>query len=129
KRLQPLQIELQCGIVFPLGTACLLKFRISFGPTLFSIENHAAPERISTCDMLGFGFRDKAEWLVDFKSIVRIRSAHKINWTRNDRFAHTVESGRINQDLRSIPVIQSAKPAREFNRFAARQERGMYAVL
>jgi hypothetical protein len=79
--------------------------------------------------MLGFGFRGKAEWLVDFNSIVRIRSAHKINWTRDDGLAHAIESGRINQDLRSIPVIQSAKPACEFNRFTTRQERGMHAVL
>src|SRR5204863_98360 len=90
------------------------------------VSHISREEKISTRDMLGFGFRGKAKWLVDFKSIVRIRSAHEINWTRDDRFAHSVESGRINQDLRSIPVIQSAKPAREFNRFAARQERGMY---
>src|SRR5947208_1459095 len=120
---------MQCVIVFSLGTTGLLNFRIRFRPPLCAVGNKAAPQRISTRDMLGFGFRGKAEGLVDFKSIVRIRSAHEIDWTRDDRFAHAIESGRINQDLRSIPVIQSAKPARKLNRFAARQERGMYAVL
>src|SRR6266496_2294232 len=128
KRLQPAQIELQGRIVFPLGSACFLKFRISFRPTFFPIQNHAAPERISTRDMLRFGFRGKPEWLVDFKSVVRIGSAHKINWPRDDCLAHVIESRRINQDLRSIPVIQGTESAREFNWFAARQERRMYAV-
>src|SRR6266550_6996227 len=97
ERLEPAQIELQSRIVFSLGAACFLKFGIGFRPTFFSIQNHPAPERISPGDMLRFGFCGKPERLVDFKSIMGIRSAHKINWARNDRLADAIESRRINQ--------------------------------
>src|SRR6266550_3414296 len=72
ERLEPAQIELQGRIIFPLGSARLLELRISFRPTFFTIQNHAAPERISARDMLGPRFGRKPERLVDFDPIVGI---------------------------------------------------------
>src|SRR4029453_6167634 len=114
--------------VFPFGSARLLKFRIRFRPTFFSIQNHTAPERIPASHMLRFGLRGEPRGFVDFYSIMRIHSAHKINWAGDNGFAYAIESRRINQDLGSIPVIQGTESSRELNRFAACQECRLYIV-
>src|SRR5437773_8066442 len=95
ERFEPAQIELQGRIVFPLGSARLLEFSISFRPTFFTIQNHAAPERISARDMLGPRFGRKPERLVDFDPIVGIHSAHKIDWASDNRLAHSIKRNRI----------------------------------
>src|SRR5881396_202896 len=91
KRLQPAQIELQRRIVFFLRAPRLLKLGIRFCPTFLSIQNDSTPERISTRDMLRPGFGCKPSWLVDFVSILRIHSIHKINWPRDDCVARQIE--------------------------------------
>src|SRR5437773_10490927 len=99
KRLQSTQIELQRSIIFFLRATSILKLSISYRPTFLSIQNHSAPERISTRDMLRPSFGCQPKWFVDFMSILRIYPAHKINRPRDDCVTRQIKSARTNQNV------------------------------
>src|SRR5204862_3845435 len=99
KRLQPAQVKLQWRIILLLGAPRLLKFIISFRPTLLSIQNHAAPERVPPGNVFRLGLRAQEKRLIDFKPIVRIQPAHKINRTRDHSLSNAIERERVDDGL------------------------------
>src|SRR5439155_26534386 len=99
KRLQPAQVKLQWSIIFFLGAPRLLKFTVSFRPALFSIKDHAAPERVPAGNVFRLGLRAQEKRLIDFKPIMRIQSAHKINRTRDHCLSNAIERERVDQGL------------------------------
>src|SRR6516225_4060067 len=129
ERLQSAQIKLQRRIIFLVGATRLLEFAICFRPALLSIKNHAAPKRVPLCYALGTGFGCRPKRFVDFESVMRIQSAHKINRPRNDCLRHLIESRRVHQRLGSVETIQRTESSGQLNRLATRKQHRMTAVL
>src|SRR4029077_10258899 len=129
ERLQSTQIKFQSRIVFGFRAARLLKFGIRFCPALLSKQNYPAPERVTLRKAFWSGFSCKPKRFVNFKPVMRVQSAHKINWARDNCFAHSIKSRRFHQSLGSVEAIQGAKSACQVDGFAARQEQRAPAFL
>src|SRR5262245_50865236 len=113
ERLESAQIKFQRRIVFSFRAARFLKFGIRFGPAFFSIQYYPAPKRVALRDPFWSSFRCKPKWFVNLNAVMRIQSAHKINWARDDRFANSIKSYRVHQSPGSIEAIQSTESARK----------------
>ena len=50
--LEPAEIQLQRAIFFTFGAARILKLRIGFRPSFFSIQHDAIPERVAPRDLV-----------------------------------------------------------------------------
>src|SRR6266481_8211053 len=129
ERLQSAQIKLQRRIIIFVGATSLLEFAIGFGPALLSIKNHATPKGIALRNALGSGFGCRPKRFVNFESVMRIQSAHKINRPRDNCLSHLIESRRVHRCLGSVETIQRTESAGQLNRLATRQQRRATTVF
>lgn len=52
ERLEPAEIQLQRTIFFIVGAARILKLRVGFGPSFFSIKHDAIPESVAPRNLI-----------------------------------------------------------------------------
>src|SRR6202011_903841 len=89
----------------------------------------AIPERVASRELFRFGFSRRPKRLVDFVALPRINATEKINWTGDDVATGQLKSARTNQDARTVKAVGHTETSREFNCFAAGQERRPIAIL